>query len=78
MPSTPSTPEPTGQPYPTVPTRGDFPAIERRILERWDEQGTFEQPNLSGQATWAHPVIANGRLYIQDQGLLLCYDVKAP
>jgi isoleucyl-tRNA synthetase len=31
------------QPYPTVPTRGDFPAIERRILERWEEQNTFER-----------------------------------
>ncbi len=41
MPSTPSSPEPTGTPYPNVPTRGDFPAIERRILERWDAQGTF-------------------------------------
>jgi hypothetical protein len=26
---------------------------------------------------WAHPIIANGKLYIRDQGLLLCYDVKA-
>jgi hypothetical protein len=24
---------------------------------------------------WAHPVIANGKLYIRDQDLLLCYDV---
>ncbi|MHB1139423.1 MAG: isoleucine--tRNA ligase, partial [Microthrixaceae bacterium] len=41
MPSTPPTPEPTGTPYPNGPTRGDFPAIERRILERWDAQDTF-------------------------------------
>lgn len=23
---------------------------------------------------WAHPVVANGKLYIRDQGLLLCYE----
>jgi hypothetical protein len=26
---------------------------------------------------WAHPVIANGKLYVRDQDVLLCYDVKA-
>ncbi len=28
-------------PYPHVPTRADFPAIERRILERWDADNSF-------------------------------------
>jgi outer membrane protein assembly factor BamB len=41
------------------------------------ERGRFEQPDRSGSPAWAHPVVANGRLYIRDQGLLLCYDVKA-
>ncbi len=31
------------RPYPEVPTRADFPAIERRLLERWDVQRTFER-----------------------------------
>jgi outer membrane protein assembly factor BamB len=26
---------------------------------------------------WAHPVIANGRLYLRDQDLLLAYDIRA-
>lgn len=30
-------------PYPEVPTRADFPAIERRILARWADQSTFER-----------------------------------
>lgn len=30
-------------PYPQVPTRADFPAIERRLLERWETQKTFER-----------------------------------
>jgi outer membrane protein assembly factor BamB len=42
------------------------------------ETGRFDQPNRSGQPTWPHPVIANGKLYIRDQNTLLCYDVKAP
>ncbi|MSV49282.1 MAG: class I tRNA ligase family protein, partial [Actinobacteria bacterium] len=44
MPMPPSDASPdSDQPYPTVPTRGDFPAIERRILDRWAEQNTFER-----------------------------------
>lgn len=42
------------------------------------QRGSFEQPNRSGHAAWPHPVIANGRLYIRDQELLLVYDVKQP
>ncbi len=39
------TPHPpdAAQPYPDVPTRADFPAIERGILQRWNDQGTFER-----------------------------------
>ena len=29
-------------PYPKVPTRADYPALERAILERWEGDGTFE------------------------------------
>jgi len=25
---------------------------------------------------WPHPTIANGKLYLRDQDLLLCYDLK--
>ena len=27
--------------------------------------------------TWAHPVIANGKLYLREQDKLMCYSVKA-
>ena len=40
------------------------------------ERGRFEQPERSIAPAWAHPVIANGKLYVRDQDLLLCYDVK--
>lgn len=45
--------------------------------EKYIEQGRFEQPDRTNSPAWAHPVIANGRLYIRDQGLLLCYDIQA-
>ncbi len=41
------------------------------------ERGRFEQPDRRSQPAWAHPVVANGKLYIRDQDLLFCYDVKA-
>jgi outer membrane protein assembly factor BamB len=41
------------------------------------EHGRFEQPNRTRLPAWAHPVVANGHLYVRDQDLLLCYDVKA-
>ncbi len=44
---------------------------------KYVERGRFSQPGRSGTPAWAHPVIANGKLYIRDQGVLLCYDVKA-
>ena len=43
--------------------------------EEYIERGRFDQPDRSGSKAWAHPVIANGKLYIRDQGLLLCYDI---
>ncbi len=41
------------------------------------EKGGFKQPERSKESAWAHPVIANGRLYLRDQDILLCYDIKA-
>jgi outer membrane protein assembly factor BamB len=41
------------------------------------EKGRFDQPDRSSANSWPHPVVANGRLYLHDQDILLCYDVKA-
>ena len=41
------------------------------------ELGRFAQPNRAKEKAWPHPVIADGKLYLRDQGTLLCYDVKA-
>ncbi|MEI7733348.1 MAG: hypothetical protein WCO56_27505 [Verrucomicrobiota bacterium] len=42
----------------------------------YTEKGRFDQPERSNKNSWAHPVVAGGRLYLRDQELLLCYDVK--
>jgi hypothetical protein len=41
------------------------------------EKGRFRQPDRSRFPAFAHPVVANGRLYLRDADVLLCYDVKA-
>jgi outer membrane protein assembly factor BamB len=41
------------------------------------EHGRFNQPGRSSLKSWPHPVIAGAKLYLRDQDLLLCYDVKA-
>ena len=44
--------------------------------EKLIEKGRFEQPERSNSPAWAHPVVANGKLYIRDQDKMFCYDVK--
>ncbi|MCH2114939.1 MAG: PQQ-binding-like beta-propeller repeat protein [Pirellulales bacterium] len=49
--------------------------------EGWHEQGRFtldpqtELRKPRGKI-WVHPVIANGRLYLRDQELLFCFDIR--
>jgi hypothetical protein len=44
--------------------------------KQYVERGCFEQPDRSEQPAWPHPVLANGKLYLRDQDVLFCYDVK--
>jgi alcohol dehydrogenase (cytochrome c) len=55
---------------------GDLILIEPSQNE-YLERGRFVQPDRSKLPAWAHPAIANGKLYVRDQDMLLCYDVKA-
>jgi outer membrane protein assembly factor BamB len=45
--------------------------------KQYIERGRFQQPDRNRALAWPHPVIANGKLYLRDQDVLLCYDVKA-
>ncbi|MBM3979467.1 MAG: polyvinylalcohol dehydrogenase [Planctomycetes bacterium] len=47
--------------------------------KKYVEKGRFEQPDRStgrNSEAWAHPVVANGKLYLRDQDKLLCFNVK--
>jgi outer membrane protein assembly factor BamB len=51
--------------------------------ENYREKGRFAPPDRPQRSNamekaWAFPVVANGRLYLRDQAMLWCYDVKAP
>jgi outer membrane protein assembly factor BamB len=56
--------------------RGTVALIEAST-KGYNELGRFEQPDRSPHQAWPHPVIANGRLLLRDQDILLCYDVRA-
>lgn len=41
----------------------------------YKEKGRFTINDL-GKNSWAHPVVAGGKMYIRDQNTLTCYDVR--
>ena len=45
--------------------------------EKYVEKGRFDQPERSENRSWAHPVIAGGKLYLRDMDVLLCYDIRS-
>lgn len=45
--------------------------------KEYTERGRFSPPDRTRSPAWAHPVIANGKLYVRDQDVLLCYDIKS-
>ena len=49
--------------------------------EGWKEHGRFQLNPLSDQrkpegGIWTHPVICDGKLYLRDQNLLFCFDIR--
>jgi outer membrane protein assembly factor BamB len=47
----------------------------------WKENGRFKIPALSKLPRkqgkiWTHPVVANGRLFLRDEELLFCFDIR--
>ena len=54
-------------------------ALVQATPEGYREKGRFTPPNPPDRGSakaWAYPVVAHGRLYIRDIGILWCYDVK--
>jgi outer membrane protein assembly factor BamB len=59
------------------PEKPAWVALVEATPAGYKEKGRFEQPDHGkDRPAWPHPVVANGRLYLRDQGVLLCYDVK--
>ena len=49
--------------------------------EGWKEHGRFKLDPQTDQRKpagkiWTHPVICDGKLYLRDQNLLFCFDVR--
>ena len=53
-------------------------ALVEATPDGYRPKGRFTQPDRSDKPAWPYPVVANGRLYLRDQGVLLCYDVRDP
>jgi outer membrane protein assembly factor BamB len=52
-------------------------ALVEATPKGYTEVSRFNPPDRSRNQAWPHPAIANGKLYIRDQDVLLCYDIKA-
>ncbi len=58
-------------------------ALVEASPQAWKEHGRFKlDPQSKIRSArgkiWTHPVISNGKLYLRDQDLIYCFDVKAP
>jgi outer membrane protein assembly factor BamB len=42
----------------------------------YTEKGRFKQPSRAKESAWAHPSIADGKLYIRDEDKLFCYEIR--
>lgn len=51
-------------------------AIAEASPEAYREHGRFKIPT-HGRPSWAHPIIASGKLYVRDQEWLAAYDLQA-
>ena len=51
-------------------------ALIQATPQRYQLNGSFRLPSVLAES-WPQPVIANGRLYLRDQQVLMCYDIRA-
>jgi hypothetical protein len=70
-----------GQLYCFSDDDGTAVLVEANPAVKWQENGRFAIPKESklrkpNARIWTHPVVANGRLYLRDQDLIFCYDIK--
>lgn len=51
-------------------------ALVKAAGEGYVEVGRFDQPHRSEVSAWSHPVVAAGCLFLRDQDVLLCYELR--
>lgn len=44
----------------------------------YTEVGSFQIPGTGERPSWAHPVIADGKLYLRENNTILCYNIREP
>lgn len=44
--------------------------------EGYKESGSFTVPETGERPSWAHPVIADGKLLLRENNAILCYDIR--
>jgi hypothetical protein len=44
---------------------------------KMEVRGKFQLPYDGGKPSWPHPVISKGKLYIREQDVLMCFDIKS-
>ena len=42
----------------------------------YTEVGTFQIPGTGDRPSWAHPVISDGKLFLRENNVILCYNIK--
>lgn len=52
-----------------------YVALVPASADGYEEKGVFKIPN-SSRNSWAHPVVIEGKLYLREQNIVWCYDVK--
>ena len=55
---------------------GGAVALVEAKAEAYKEKGRFTPPTTNGNKCWAHPAISGGKLYLREQDVLYCYDLK--
>jgi outer membrane protein assembly factor BamB len=51
-------------------------AMVEATPSEYKELGRFSQPDRSDKNSWSYPVVVDKKLYLRDQNVLLCYDLK--
>lgn len=44
--------------------------------DEYREKGRLLQPRRSDKKAWVYPVVSNGKLFLRDQDILFCYNIK--